>query len=339
MGVKKAALLINLGSPESPKVKDVRCYLREFLMDPYVIDIPYTLRHCLVNYIIIPIRSSRTAESYKKIRMKDGSPLLVISRSLVDAVQKKVNIPVEIAMRYQNPSILSAINKLNSLNIEEILVVPLFPQYAMATFKSAVESVENYIKSSGFKIKITVHPPFYNDPNYILALTESIKEFLNNPFDHIVFSYHGLPERHIKKTDLTKRHCLKVPNCCNTPSPSHQYCYRHQCFETTRAVVEKLGLPSDKYTIAFQSRFGFDKWLEPATVDILKDLPSHNKKNVLVACPSFVTDCIETLEEIAIRNKELFIAAGGNDLKLIPCLNTNPYWVDTIAGWIKKFEE
>jgi len=204
MGIKKAALLINLGSPVSPQVNDVRRYLREFLMDPYVIDIPYILRYCLVNYIIVPFRSARIAEAYKKIGMEDGSPLLVISRNLVEAVQNKSNIPVEIAMRYQNPSIPNAINKFNSLNIEEILVIPLFPQYAIATFKSAVESVENYIKSSGFKIKITVHPPFYNDTNYILALTDTIKKCLNEPFDHIVFSYHGLPVRHIKKADLTK---------------------------------------------------------------------------------------------------------------------------------------
>ncbi len=339
MGLKKAALLVNLGTPDSPNVDDVRRYLSEFLMDPYVIDVPYVLRYCLINCIILPMRSHKASEAYRKIWSKDGSPLMVISKHLANAVQEKVNIPVELAMRYQNPSIHNAISNLNSLNIEEILVIPLFPQYAMSTFKSAVEAVKNYVKDSGFKIKITVNPPFYNDPNYISALSESVKECLTTSYNHIVFSYHGLPESHIKKTDVTRKHCLKVPNCCNTPSPSHQYCYRHQCFEITRLVVEKIGLPPEQYTVAFQSRFGFNKWLEPATADVLKNLPSRGIKKVLVACPSFVTDCIETLEEIAIRNRELFIESGGEDLKLIPCLNSNSQWVNTIAGWIKRFEE
>lgn len=336
---KKAALLINLGTPDSTSVDDVRRYLSEFLMDKYVIDIPYPLRYFLVNFIIVPKRAANSAEAYRKIWTEKGSPLLTISRELADEVQKKVSIPVELAMRYQNPSIKSVIEKLISMNVEHLLVIPLFPQYAMSTYKSAAMAVQEVVKRGGYKIEVNFQPPFYNEPDYISALVEVAKPCLSEPFDHIIFSYHGLPVRHIRKTDPTHSHCLKVPNCCNTPSPARGFCYRYQCLETTRLVTERLNLSEDKYTVSFQSRLGVDRWLSPSTVDTLKNLAKNGIKKVFVLCPSFVADCIETLEEIAIRDREVFIESGGKDLKLIPCLNTNPLWIQTISRWIKKFAE
>ncbi|MGC8742946.1 MAG: ferrochelatase [Verrucomicrobiia bacterium] len=337
MGKKKAALLINLGTPDSTSVDDVRRYLSEFLMDKYVIDIPYPLRYFLVNFIIVPKRAANSAEAYRKIWTEKGSPLLTISRELTEEVQKNVSIPVELAMRYQKPSIKSAIEKLISMNVEQLLVIPLFPQYAMSTYKSAAMAVQEVVKRGGYKIEVNFQPPFYNEPDYISALVEVAKPFLSKPSDYIIFSYHGLPERHIRKTDPTHSHCLKVPNCCNTPSPARDYCYRYQCLETTRLVAEQLNLSKDKYTVSFQSRLGVDRWLSPSTVDTLKNLAKNGIKKVFVLCPSFVADCIETLEEIAIRDREVFIESGGKELKLIPCLNTNPLWIQTISRWIKKF--
>ncbi len=337
MGKKKAALLINLGTPDSTSVEDVRRYLSEFLMDKNVIDLPYPIRYLLVNFIIVPRRAANSAEAYKKIWTEKGSPLLAISTELTSAVQKNVDIPIELAMRYQNPSIRTAIDKFKSMGIEKLLVIPLFPQYAMSTFKSAVESVRKIIKHADQKIEISVHPPFYKDPDFIRALAENTRAYLSEGFDHIVFSYHGLPERHIKKTDPTRSHCLKIPDCCKIPSPAMDFCYRYQCFETTRLLAERLNLPTDKFTVAFQSRIGIDRWLSPATVDILRELAKSGHKKVFVACPSFVADCIETLEEIAIRNREVFIESGGEELKLIPCLNTHPLWVETLSSWIQQF--
>lgn len=338
MNPEKAALLINLGTPDSTSIADVRRYLSEFLMDKYVIDLPYPLRYFLVNFIIVPGRAKKSAEAYKKIWTGEGSPLAVISKKLTGEVQKKVNIPVELAMRYQNPSIKNAVEKLNSIRIKKLLVIPLFPQYAMSTFKSAVESVQDCVRTAGYQIEVKIHQPFYNNPMYISALAENTKPHLSDDCEYLIFSYHGLPERHIKKTDPTGSHCLVIPDCCKKPSPAHQFCYKHQCLETTRLLADKLQLPPDKYTISFQSRLGIDRWLRPATVDVLKDLANRGIKRVSVICPSFVTDCIETLEEIAIRNREVFIHYGGKELELIPCLNTHPAWIETISNWIREFE-
>lgn len=334
---KKGVLLVNLGTPDSPSVDDVRKYLREFLMDPRVIDAPFLIRYAIVNFFILPKRPANSAEAYRKIWTSEGSPLLGHSKRILDSVKSRVSIPVALAMRYGNPSVESAIKELVSNGINHVFVIPLFPQYAMSTFESAVNHIEKTIKKLGINIPLTIKEPFYNDSLYINALGERIKEFAKNSFDYVLFSYHGLPERHIRKADPTGQHCLKSPNCCETPSPAHRYCYRHQCLQTTKLVAEKLGLPESKYTTAFQSRLGMDKWLEPSTSVVLEDLPKRGVRNLHVVCPSFITDCIETLEEIGIRGRETFINAGGENFTLIPCLNDYPLWIDAIYAWINGF--
>lgn len=336
---KKGVLLINLGTPDSPSVEDVRKYLNEFLMDERVIDAPFIIRYAIVKFFILPKRPESSAEAYRKIWTSEGSPLLVYSKKILEKVKSRVSIPVELAMRYGNPSVESAIKTLASQGIEQLFLIPLFPQYAMSTFESAVKHVEKTIRKTGSGFRLLVKEPFYNDSLYINSLAGRIREFIGDSRDHLIFSYHGLPERHIRKTDPTGRHCLKTPDCCKIESPAHRFCYRHQCFQTTRLVASKLGLNENEYTIAFQSRLGVDKWLEPSTTSILESLPKRGIKRVKVVCPSFITDCIETLEEIGIRARETFLNAGGENLDLIPCLNDYPLWIDAITSWINDFVE
>lgn len=330
---------MNLGTPDSTAVADVRRYLRQFLMDANVIDVPYPIRFAIVHFAILPFRPHRSAEAYRKIWTPEGSPLLVISKQLLNSVRSRCSISVELAMRYGNPSVRTALQNLISANVEEIFLIPLFPQYAMSTYASAVEQVRKVARSIGFKGKIVVNPPFYSQKEYIEALEVLIKEHLEPQFDHIIFSYHGVPVRQIIKTDITKSHCFKRNDCCQTASPAHAYCYRYQCIQTTQLLAKRLNLEENKYTIAFQSRLGSDRWLEPATADVIVQLAKKGVKKVLALCPSFTTDCLETLEEIAMRGKETFIEHGGEELKLIPCLNNAPVWAETVSKWIQHFSE
>jgi ferrochelatase len=337
MAKKKGILLMNLGSPDSTKVKDVRKYLDQFLMDSRVIDKPWVTRALLVKGIIVPFRARKSAEAYKTIWRKSGSPLIDLTRQLREALQKKIQQPVEIAMRYGNPSPKVAFDALlqREPELEEVIAIPLYPHYAMSSYETAVEYAKEIHKKRSYSFNLTFIKPFYNEPHYLHALAENIKPFLGQPYDHLLFSYHGVPARHIMKSDITGCHCLKVDDCCGVPSPAHEFCYRHQVIITTAAVVQKLGIPANKYSISFQSRLG-KGWLEPFTDIRLQQLPAEGIKRLLVVCPAFVSDCLETLEEIAIRGKEIFMEASGEHYEMIPCLNTHPLWVDTIAGWIRE---
>lgn len=331
---------MNLGSPDSTEVKDVKKYLNEFLMDERVIDIPYLLRYGLIKGIIVPTRAPKSAEAYKTIWTKDGSPLVVLTKQLQAAVQQQVDVPVEIAMRYGNPSVKVAFDNLMAKDpeITDVLAIPLYPHYAMSSFETAVEHAKEIYKENNYAFRLEFLKPFYNEPNYINALAENIRPYLNQPHDHILFSYHGVPGRHIRKSDVTGCHCLKVTDCCNVPSVAHEECYRHQVFTTTRLVMEKLNIPPDQYSIAFQSRLG-KGWLQPFTDIRLEEMPKEGIKKLLILCPAFVSDCLETLEEIEERGKESFMNAGGEMYTMIPCLNTNPLWVETVAGWVNAFAE
>jgi ferrochelatase len=335
---KKGIVLMNLGSPDSTEVKDVRRYLKEFLMDERVIDIPFLARFFLINGIIVPFRAPKSAEAYKTIWTKEGSPLVVLTRQLQQALQAKVDEPVTIAMRYGNPSPKAAFDELqkNNPELEDVLAIPLYPHYAMSSFETAVESAKEVYQQNNYGFKLQFLPPFYNEPNYIHALAENIRPYLQQQHDHILFSYHGIPGRHIRKSDTTGSHCLKIANCCEVASPAHAHCYRHQVFTTTRLVMEQLNIPTDKYSISFQSRLG-KGWLEPFTDIRLVELPKEGIKKLLILCPAFVSDCLETLEEIDVRGKEEFMGAGGESFTMIPCLNTNSLWVDVLAGWVKNF--
>lgn len=334
---KKGVLLMNLGSPDSTTVKDVRRYLNEFLMDEKVIDIPFLLRSLLVQGIIVPFRAPKSAEAYRKIWTSKGSPLVEFTKQLQQAVQLKFDEPVEIGMRYGNPSPEVAFaNLLKAVpDLEEVIVLPLYPHYAMSSYETAVEYAYKIHQKKGYPFKLTTIPPFYNNPDYITALAESIKSYLQAEYDQILFSFHGIPERHIRKSDTTKSHCLQVTDCCNTNSAAHATCYRHQVFTTTKLVTTLLQIPESKYKISFQSRLG-KGWLQPFTDIRLEELPKEGVKKLLILCPAFVSDCLETLEEIAIRGKEIFLQAGGESYAMIPCMNTQPLWVNAIENMVRQ---
>ncbi len=333
---KKGVILTNLGSPDSTEVKDVRKYLSEFLMDERVIDMPYIRRLLLVRGIIVPFRAPKSAEAYRIIWGKEGSPLIAISRQLQKAVQAQMDIPVELAMRYGNPSPKEAYDKLLAANpdMEEVIILPLYPHYAMSSFETAVEYMKEVHKKNNYSFKLTIIGAYYNNAGYIQALAESMKPYLKQEYDQLLFSYHGIPARHLQKSDPTKSHCLKVTDCCNVASPAHATCYRHQVFVTTKLVTEALNIPKEKYSVSFQSRLG-KGWLEPFTDIRLEQLPKEGIKKLLILCPAFVSDCLETLEEIAIRGKESFMGAGGEEYTMIPCMNTQSAWVKTVVELVK----
>jgi protoporphyrin/coproporphyrin ferrochelatase len=336
----KGALLVNLGSPNSTSVKDVKKYLDEFLMDKRVIDTPYLLRALIVKGIILNTRPKKSAEAYKKIWRKDGSPLIVLSKRLTKKVQSNSDIPVELAMRYGNPSIKSEIQKLADKGVTEILLIPLYPQFAMATTETIVVLAEKIIKKQFPHIKLTHVPAFYNKEDYIEVLSNSIQKELNTiKPEHLLFSYHGVPERHIKKSDITKSHCKIDGSCCNTPSPSHEFCYRHQCLETSKLIAKKLNLDINNYSVSFQSRLGRDPWLQPYTNKTIDNFAKNGIKKLAVVTPAFVSDCLETLEEIGMEAKDSFIENGGKEFTTIPCLNDNDDWSETLSKWINNWNK
>ena len=329
---------MNLGSPDSTSTRDVHTYLMEFLMDKRVIDYPWLFRKILVGGLIVPFRAAKSAEAYQTIWTKEGSPLIVLTRQLQQALQQLVPEPVEIAMRYGNPSMEEAYQRLleRMPQLEEVIAIPLYPHYAMASYETAVEYAQEIHRRKKYSFKLSFIRPFYNESHYLQALSEQIRPFLQQEYDHILFSYHGVPGRHIKKSDPTGNHCLMSADCCETPSPAHATCYRHQCFTTTNEIVKLLGIPPGKYSNSFQSRLG-KGWLEPFTDIRLAEMPGVGIKKLLILCPAFVSDCLETLEEIAMRGKETFIEAGGQAYTMIPCLNVNPLWVQALAGWVKDY--
>ncbi|MDV7187121.1 ferrochelatase [Lutibacter sp. TH_r2] len=334
----KGALLVNLGSPDSTKVKDVKKYLDEFLMDKRVIDIPYLVRAFVVKGIILNTRPKKSAEAYKKIWWDEGSPLIVLSERLHKKVQQKSEIPVELAMRYGKPSIKSGIEKLVAQGVNEIFLIPLYPQFAMATTETIEVLAAKLVKKHFPNIQLTNLPAFYNKQDYISVLSKSIKSYLEKEKpEHLLFSYHGVPERHIRKSDITKSHCKIDGSCCNTPSPAHEFCYRHQCYETTKQVAEVLNLEEGSFSTSFQSRLGRDPWLQPYTDKTIEGFAKNGVKNLAVVTPAFVSDCLETLEEIGMEAKDDFIENGGEKFTTIPCLNDNEDWVDTLTNWITNW--
>ena len=335
MAAKKGVLLMNLGSPDSTEVTDVKKYLNEFLMDERVIDKSWLTRALLVKGIIVPFRAPKSAEAYKTIWTNEGSPLVVFTKQLQKALQEKIDEPVEIAMRYGHPDPKTAFDKLlqREPGLEEVIALPLYPHYAMSSYETAVEYAKEIHKKNGYSFSLDFIKPFYDETNYINSLSEVFQPFIERDYDHLLFSYHGVPGRHIRKSDVTGSHCLQVDNCCNVNSPAHAHCYRHQVFKTTKLVTHQLGIPKTKYSISFQSRLG-KGWLTPFTDIRLAELPAEGIKKLLIACPAFVSDCLETLEEIKIRGKEIFMEAGGESFEMIPCLNVSPAWVKTVAGYV-----
>jgi ferrochelatase len=327
---QQAVLLVNLGSPASPRAEDVKPYLDEFLMDPYVLDIPGPLRALLVRGLILNTRPAKSAAAYAKIWTNAGSPLVVISRAEQVALEAEMQLPVGLAMRYGEPSIASGFAELRQRagQIDELVVVPLYPHYAMASTKTVEVAVERALGGSGMALRFT--PPFFERPAYLDALTALARSHIPADTQHVLFSYHGIPKRHLRKMDPTGSHCLQSETCCSTPSIAHATCYRHQIIATTHGVAERLGLRADEYSFAFQSRLG-GGWLEPFTDRVLLELPQRGVKRLAVICPSFVADCLETLEEMSIRGRESFLGAGGEAFTYVPCLNDDAAWITALA--------
>lgn len=335
--MNSGVLLLNLGSPDSTDTADVYRYLREFLNDPRVIDYPFLKRKLLVEGIIIPFRVKNSAEAYEKIWTDQGSPLLVYTDSVRDQLADRIDLPVEVGMRYGEPTTESGIRALKARGVDEIFLIPLYPHYAMSSYETAVAHAQDILDDIAPDTRLIVQPPFYDDPDYINALAEIAKPYLEDDFDHMLFSYHGVPERQVKATDPSGCYCFEADDCCQVRSPAHAFCYRHQCFATTWALADKLGVPEEKYTVTFQSRLGSDPWLEPFTDQTLEKLPSENKKRVVVISPAFVADCLETIEELGMEGREDFLEAGGKDYRLVPCLNDHPRWIDTLQRFVDDY--
>ncbi len=329
---------MNLGSPDSTAVSDVRRYLTEFLTDKRVIDYSWLFRKVLVQGIIVPIRASKSAEAYRTIWTAAGSPLIQFTRQLADKLRSAVVEPVAISMRYGNPTMESAYGELIKKipDLEEVVAIPLYPHYAMSSYETAVEYAKEVHSKNKYGFKLKFIPPFYQHPEYIHAMAENMRPYLQKDFDHLLFSFHGIPERHLLKTDPTHQHCLKSPDCCSVHSAAHATCYRHQCLTTMNLVAAELGLPKNKFSYSFQSRLGRQPWLKPYTDFRLQEMPAEGIKKLMVVCPAFVSDCLETLEEIEIRGKESFMESGGTEYGMIPCLNTSPLWVQTLANWVQS---
>jgi protoporphyrin/coproporphyrin ferrochelatase len=337
---KRAVLLVNLGSPDSTSVPDVRRYLREFLGDERVLDLPAAARWLLLEGIILRTRPKKSAHAYAEIWQPEGSPLIITSKS----VQKKLtarlgpDTPVYLAMRYGTPSIASVLAQIAADGVKEILLFPQYPHYAMSSWETVVVKVFEEAAKLAPGLRIETVQPFYQDADYIEALYQVCQPYFDREHDHVLFSYHGIPERHLRKADSSKAHCLKVNDCCTTCSPAHATCYRAQCLATTRALVARAGLAAEKHSVSFQSRLAGEPWLSPFTDYELARLPKEaGRKNLLILCPAFVADCLETIEEISGEGKEIFLAAGGERFEQIPCLNDQPAYIDFLAGRVQNW--
>jgi ferrochelatase len=332
----KGFLMINLGSPDSTSIPDVKRYLDEFLMDKRVIGKSYWFRWFLVKIIILNTRPRKSAKAYKKIWWKEGSPLIVLSKRLFNKVKKLVKIPVALAMRYGSMSIINGLKELHEIGVNEVIVLPLYPHYAMSSYETVVEKVKKEVRLKFPSIKLKIIDPFYNNKSYIKLLSNKIKETLKKvKYDHILFSYHGIPVSHLKISDTTNKHCYKVKNCCSVKSDAHKTCYKHQVLETTELVVKELKIDKSKYSNAFQSRLPNEAWLKPYTDSELVRLAKNGIKNLVIVTPAFVTDCLETLEEIAMEGKEEFLDSGGKNYYYVPCLNDDKDWSKLISSWAK----
>jgi ferrochelatase len=332
-------LLINLGTPEAPETGPVRDYLREFLSDPRVIDIPAVARWLLLNLVILPFRPAKSAAAYRKIWTSAGSPLLCHHLALATALQAALGDAVKVvaAMRYGSPSIATGLQTLKAAGIDRILILPLYPQYSSAATGSTLEAVFAQASRLWNVPSLQVLPPFYADPGFIRAVAAQTRPVLERVRpDHVLFSFHGVPERQVKRSDDSGSHCLAKGDCCESITAQNQYCYRAHCVQTARLTAAALGLPPEKWSISFQSRLGRTPWITPFTDVVLEEMPARGIKRLVVVSPSFTADCLETLEEIGIRAVADFKAKGGEALELVPSLNAEPVWVEAVAAMVQR---
>jgi ferrochelatase len=334
---KKGLLLVNLGTPDSPEVGDVRKYLDQFLMDERVIDVNIINRTLLVKGLIVPFRSPKTSKLYKEIWDENGSPLLYFSKIQAALVQEQLGdeYHVELAMRYQNPSILSALEKMKAGLVESIKVIPLFPQYASASSGSVIQSVMEIVSRWATIPPVSFVNSFHDNELMIETFAGNAGKYQPETYDHILFSFHGLPERQLLKCDHTGHYCLKKDNCCDTLNDTNKFCYSAQGHDTARLIAKKLNIAREDYTVCFQSRLGKEPWVQPYTTDVLKKLAAEGKKRLLVFSPAFVADCLETLYEITVEYHEEFRALGGEHVQLVESLNDHPKFIEALVGMAK----
>ena len=336
---KRAVLLVNLGSPDSTSVTDVRRYLREFLGDERVLDLPAPLRWLLLEGIILRTRPKRSAHAYSTVWTKDGSPLMQTSRAVRDKLATNLgqDTPVYLAMRYGNPSIASVIGQIIADGVEELLLIPQYPHYAMSSWETVVVKVYAEAARQSPQLRVTTVQPFYDDADYIEALYTSAQPYLEQPHDYVLLSFHGIPVRHLRKADSSKAHCTIVGDCCNVASPNQNTCYKAQCYKTAKVFAKRANLAPEKHSVAFQSRLAGEPWLTPYTDHELTRLPTSGIKNLLVISPAFVADCLETLEEISVAGKETFLKAGGVSFQQIPCLNDHPTYIAFLTNRVRRW--
>ncbi|MBK90251.1 MAG: ferrochelatase [Chloroflexi bacterium] len=354
---KNGYLILNTGTPDEPTIPALRKYLKEFLSDPDMLDYPSTkapelstglnvvknkiasvLRWMIVNLIVVPFRPAKIQDKYQSIWTEEGSPLLTNTIKFTEKLKKFTNGNIEIGMRYGNPSIESAIKNLKSKGTEKVFLVSMFPQYAEATSGSTFREIERVLESENYHPELVKVEHYYNEEFYLKSLAKSIiesDEYKNS--EYLLFSFHGLPVRHLTKADLSESHCQKIDNCCEKESTNNEFCYKSHCVKTIMKLAEILD-PDKPFKVCYQSTFGPEKWIQPNIVDVLEDLAEKGIKKVSVACPSFTADCLETLEEIAVENHEDFEANGGEYVKLIPSLNDNDDWVKGFASYLQEKE-
>lgn len=334
---KTGILIVNLGTPDAPTRSAVYRYLKQFLLDPRVIDINPVSRNLLVRGIIAPFRSGKSAKAYQQLWTAEGSPLKYYGERLVRQVQQMLgdDYVVELAMRYQSPSIQSAIDKMMQAKVSKIKIFPLFPHYASASTGSVHEEVMRVLTRQQLIPALEFVSSYPTWPAMIDIYVDNARRFDLKSYDHVLFSYHGLPQRQLRKGDAFN-HCLQKPDCCQTLTPTNQFCYSAQCHATTKAIVAQLGIKQDQYTICFQSRLGRDPWVQPYTVKVLEDLAKlKGAKRLLVFCPAFTADCLETTVEVESEYREDFEKWGGEHLDLVPSLNDNPAWAKAVADLLR----
>ena len=329
MSNKKHVLLINLGSPKSLAIDDVRSYLKEFLSDRCVIDLPRFLQQLILRCFILPFRPRKTKEAYELVWKDGNSPLVANTKKIAEGLEAKTGWSVDVAMRYQEPSIQEAIETFKKKNITDVVIVPLYPHNAMSTTVTTEDEVKRIVKECYPELSVTFVKPFYDNEQYVNALASSIQSFLSVEPDRVIFSYHGIPERHVRKSDPTEGHCLESDNCCEIDCLASRNCYRSNVYTATSKVAKKLHLKPQQWLLTFQSRVTLidPKWLRPYTDKVLEVLPSQGIKNIVIVCPSFVADCLETLEEIDIRGRKTFLEAGGVNFTWVPCMNASAEFI------------
>lgn len=334
---KQGILLVNLGTPDSPSVGDVRRYLDEFLMDERVIDINPVGRTLLVKGIIVPFRGPKSAKTYQKVWTENGSPLMYYSAKVKDSLQEKLGAGyhVELGMRYQNPSLPSALARLKEEGVSSIRVIPLFPQYASATTGSVHQRVMEIVSKWQTIPDMSFVNSYHDDPDMIGIFAENGRKYQPETFDHVIFSFHGLPQRQLIKADDSQKHCLKSPDCCSTLTDVNKFCYSAQCYNTARLIAERLSIPKERYTVTFQSRLGKDPWAQPYTSEVIHQLGKNGAKRLLVFSPAFVADCLETIYEIAEEYDLEFKALGGDKVQLVESLNDKPEWIAVLEKMSK----